>query len=223
MAVNKRALLSFGAAIAIGLAAHGIYNAARFGSPTDFGYRYVVGAPNITATYLRYGGFNARFLPCNLFVSLLGPPEVNGYVPPLTYDVCGYLLESVNLSDASAPIAPNPLGMSLFLVTPAFALLFAARRRDRLALAAWLGLLATMIPLWMYHNTGSLQFGYRYWLDAAPFWLLLLSIAERSLRRFRILAALLVPASIAINFWGFLWIFEKFVGVSWFEAILRKA
>ena len=239
------ALASFGAAIALGIAAHGLYNATRFGSPADFGYQYTAGAPNITSTYARYGGFNLRFLPCNLFVSIFGPPEVNGYVPPITTNVCGYLLDGVNLSDASAPITPNPLGMSLFLVTPAFVLLFAARGRDPLTLAAWAGLLATMIPLWMYHNTGSLQFGYRYWMDAAPMWLLLLARRgsltpphprpqvsapaafdetfgqATGLGRRPSPITLLILASIAINVWGFLWMFEKFVGMTWFEVMRR--
>ncbi len=240
-------LASFATAVALGLAAHGLYNAARFGSPGDFGYQYTAGAPNITSTYARYGGFSPRFLPCNLFVSILSPPQVNGYVPPITYDVCGYLLDGVNLSDASAPIAPNPLGMSLFLVTPAFVLLFAARGRDPLTLAAWAGLLATTIPLWLYHNTGSLQFGYRYWMDAAPMWLLLLSTTlvrrgsltsphprpqvsapgafdetfgqATGLGRRPSPITLLILASIAINVWGFLWMFEKFVGMTWFEVM----
>jgi hypothetical protein len=248
LVVNWRPFAAFAAAVGLGLAAHGLYNAARFGSPADFGYQYAAGAPNITSAYLQYGGFNPRFLPCNLFVSIANPPEINGYVPPILYDLCGYLLDGVNLSDPSALITPNPLGMSLFIVTPAFALLFAARRHDTLTRAAWLGLLATMIPLWMYHNTGSLQFGYRYWLDAAPMWLLLLARFSPGLARRRSvalsarpgsvtlglsgdmtpsghrpdgsgenrrrasLAWALLLASVVINVWGFLWMFEKFTG-----------
>ena len=214
--VDWRSFVSFSTAVALGVAAHGVYNAARFGQATDFGYQYVVGAPNITSTYLHYGGFNPRFAPCNLFVSILNPPEVSGSVPPILYDVCGYLLEGVNLSDPSTPIAPNPLGMSLFVTTPAFVVLFAARRREPTTLAAWIGLLATMIPLWMYHNTGSLQFGYRYWMDAAPMWLLLLA---EPLRRFETFARVLILVSVAINVWGLLWMFEKFAGASWWRLV----
>jgi hypothetical protein len=108
--------------------------------------------------------------------------------------------------------------MSLLIVTPAFVLLFATWRREPLTLAARAGLLATMIPLWMYHNTGSLQFGYRYWMDAAPMWLVLLS-EVKPLRRFGTFARVLLVASIAINVWGFLWMFEKFAGVTWFEMM----
>ena len=199
---RSRPFVAFGVAIALGLAAHGLYNAARFGSPADFGYQYAAGAPNITSAYLQYGGFNPRFVPCNLFVSIANPPEVNGYVPPILYDVCGYLLDGVNLSDPSALITPNPLGMSLFVVTPAFALLFAARRRDSLTRAAWLGLLATMIPLWMYHNTGSLQFGYRYWMDAAPMWLLLLAHVSPGLARRGSVTLSARPASVTLDLSG---------------------
>lgn len=210
---RARSLAAFGAAVALGVAAHGWYNAARFGSPFDFGYQYTAGAPNIIDTYARYGGFNPRFLPCNLFVSILNPPEFNGYVPPITYQACDYLVQGVNLSDASQPIAPNPLGMSLFIATPAFLLLLTARRRD--AGPAWIGLLATMIPLWMYHNTGSLQFGYRYWMDAAPMWLMLLAARAKDDRaRYNLPEIGLTLASIAINVWGFLWMFEKFFGTS---------
>ena len=203
-------MFPFALAVGVGLAAHGVYNAARFGRPTDFGYQYDVGAPNITSTYLRYGGFNLRFLPCNLFVALLNPPEVNGAVPPILYDVCGYLLDGVNPSDASAPITPNPLGMSLFITTPAFLLLLAARRREPLTIAAWIGLLVIMIPLWMYHNTGSLQFGYRYWMDAAPMWLMLLAEPLRR-REARTFARPLILVSIAVNVWGLMWMWGKFV------------
>ncbi|HLF29297.1 MAG TPA: hypothetical protein VJG32_23480 [Anaerolineae bacterium] len=243
-----RALAAFGAAVALGVAAHGLYNAARFGSPADFGYQYTAGAPNITTAYARYGGFNPRFMPCNLFISILGPPEFNGYVPPLTYTLCAYLVQGVNLSDPSAPIAPNPLGMSVFVATPALVLLFAARRREGWTLAAWIGLLSTLFPLWMYHNTGSIQFGYRYWMDAAPLWLLLLSLAlsarpgslrstpaaerrgpteaqgaQRLARSSLPIVEFLIAISIAINIWGFLWMFEKLNGVTWFSVVLGGA
>ena len=229
LAANRDLLTAFGAAMALGIAGHGLYNTARFGSPADFGYQYTAGASNITTAYARYGGFNLRFLPCNLFVSILNPPEVNGAVPPILYTACDYLLDAVDLSDTSRPISPNPLGMSVFLVTPAFLLLFAARRCEPMVTAAWAGLLATMIPLWMYHNTGSLQFGFRYWMDAAPMWLVLLSTAASRQpgsdeaaardRRQRADFQILTLISVAINVWGFLWMFEKFVGVSWLQPI----
>jgi hypothetical protein len=205
--------IPFIAAIIIGLAAHGLYNTARFGSIGDFGYSYVAGAENITSTYAKYGGFNPRFLPCDLSVSLLAPPEINGWVPGFIKNSCDYLIQGANISDTSAPIVPNPLGMSIFIVTPALLLVFNARRRDPIIIAAWLGFFATMIPLWMYHNTGSLQFGYRYLFDAAPMWLILLAAGIGEMKWWK---RGLILISIAINLWGFWWMFEKLVGVKWF-------
>jgi hypothetical protein len=204
----------FGIAVALGIGAHFVYNYARFKSFTDFGYAYVTGADNITSVYARYGGFNPRFAPCNLAVSLLSPPEVNGVVPSFITDTCAYLLKGVNLADNSAPITPNPLGMSVFFVTPALVLIFAAFKRDPLILAAWVGLLATLIPLWFYHNTGSLQFGWRYLFDAAPMWIILLAAGMQKVTR---LKQGLILVSIAINLWGLWWMFEKLNGVGWWR------
>jgi hypothetical protein len=204
-----RKILPFGIALTLGLSAHAIYNFARFKSFSDFGYAYVAGAENITSVYARYGGFNTRFLPCNLAVSLFGPPEVNGVVPDFITRSCDYLLEGVSLSDASALITPNPLGMSIFITTPALLFIFTVRKRDPIIIAAWLGLLSTLIPLWLYHNTGSLQFGWRYLFDAAPMWIILLAYAMHHMTR---LKQGLILVSIAINLWGMLWMFEKLVG-----------
>jgi hypothetical protein len=204
-----RKILPFGIALTLGLSAHAIYNFARFRSFSDFGYAYVAGAENITSVYARYGGFNVRFLPCNLAVSLFGPPEVNGDVPDFITRSCDYLLEGVSLSDTSALITPNPLGMSIFITTPALLFIFAARKRDPIIIAAWIGLLATLIPLWLYHNTGSMQFGYRYLFDAAPMWIILLAYALQNMTRFK---RSLILVSMAINLWGMLWMFGKLVG-----------
>ena len=224
-----RPLLLFAAPVALGVGVHLLYNMARFGAPLDFGYEHTAGAPNIVATYNRYGGFNAHFFPCNLFISLFNPPIVNGTVPPVLYRVCDHLLAGVDIAHSGGLITPNPLGMSILLVTPAFLLLLAARQRRPPVIAAWAGLLAIMIPLWAYHNTGSLQFGYRYWMDAAPFWLLLLAVTfpikrsnaarlDRLLERARLP---LIAASIAINFWGFLWIYNIFTGQRWHMLWLK--
>jgi hypothetical protein len=223
-----RALLAFALPVAGGVGLHLAYNAARFGDPLDFGYAYTAGAPNVIATYARYGGFNPRFLSCNLFVSLLNPPIIAGYAPPVLYQACSYLLEGVTLGEGVTGIEPNPLGMSLFLATPAFLLLLGARARTPEILAGWAGVLAVMLPLWSYHNTGSAQFGYRYWMDAAPFWLLLLASSytpqplhtrlDGWLERLRWPLLLL---SLAISAWGYLWIYRLFVGRTWFWETIR--
>ena len=229
-----RALAHFTVPFSAGVFLHLLYNAARFDGRfsglLNFGYQHTAGAPNIIAAYARYGGFHPRFLPCNLYVSLLNPPVLFGAVPPGLESACSYLLPD-GLSPPAALIAPNPLGMSLLLTTPAFLLLVGSavltiRRKSLVLAAGWVGLLAVMLPLWAYHNTGSLQFGYRYWMDAAPFWLLLLALAypppatavAEATRLYPLLERLrlpLVALSCAINFWGFTWIYRHFTGQSW--------
>jgi hypothetical protein len=83
-----------------------------------------------------------------------------------------------------------------------------------IVIAAWVGLLATLIPLWLYHNTGSLQFGWRYLFDAAPMWIILLAAGMQKVTR---LKQGLILVSIAINLWGLFWMFEKFNGASWWK------
>ncbi|MDX1663170.1 MAG: hypothetical protein R3272_05205 [Candidatus Promineifilaceae bacterium] len=247
-----RALALLGVPFTAGVALHLLYNLARFGGGLagllNFGYQYTAGAPNIIAAYARYGGFHPRFLPCNLYVSLLNPPILFGAAPPLLQSVCSYLLPGGSTT-APGLIVPNPLGMSLLLTTPAFLLLagpalLAVRRKSPLLLSGWVGLLAIMLPLWAYHNTGSLQFGYRYWMDAAPFWLLLLAVAyppsasataevtdgpteaakaRPSTRLYPLLERLrlpLVALSCVINFWGFIWIYGHFTGRAWLGSWL---
>jgi hypothetical protein len=215
----------------LGVVLHSGYNAVRFGRPLDFGYQYTAGAPNVVAAYAEYGGFNPHFLGCNLFVSLLNPPLIGGNAPTTLSSACDHLLAGVDFSTvAKTAFEPNPIGMSIFLVTPAFFLLLAALRRTPRNIAAWVGLLATMIPLWLYHNTGSSQFGYRYWFDAAPFWLLLLAendptdlvAAGNANRMVRVLAVLkwpLIVLSIILSIWGFLWMYQLFVGFGWWELL----
>jgi hypothetical protein len=215
-------LLLFIAPLVLAVGVHMAYNVARFGQATDFGYGYVQGAPNITTAYAQYGGFHPHFLGCNLFVSLLNPPEINGWVPGVLYRACDHLLAGVDLVSGRALVTPNPLGMSLFLTMPALLLIFGASWRQPVVRAAWVGLLGMMVPLWLYHNTGSTQFGYRYALDAVPFWLLLCAAAvppEASARR-RWLAAGLVALSVGITLWGWWWLYGLFVGQTWWQVLV---
>ena len=228
--LKQLVLLSVPLVIGVGL--HSVYNAVRFGGPLDFGYQYTQGASNVIEAYAEYGGFNPHFVSCNLYVSLVNPPIIGRNVPTTLLSACDHLLKGVDFNTvATTNFEPNPIGMSIFLVTPAFFLLLAAFRRSKLNIAAWAGLLATMIPLWIYHNTGSSQFGYRYWFDAAPFWLLLLAqndptdllkagSTSKLIRGLAILKWPLIALSIAISIWGFLWMYRLFVGFGWLELLL---
>jgi hypothetical protein len=214
------------------------YNASRFGSPLDFGYSYVDGAEALVATQALYGSFNLRFALRNLRHMLWQLPDVNLHEPPW--------------------IAPNPLGMSIFFVTPPLLYVFKSVQRRRLAIwsrlvraafrrcslavrlrvlarlfrvtplvaAAWLSVLGVSLPLALYHNTGSYQFGYRYTLDWMPIGLLLVVVGLRGQMNWRRWS--LVAASVAINLWGLLWIYPNNANVNdeawhvWWLAVGRR-
>ena len=219
--INWRFFAPLVAAVGI----YAVYNFARFGSPTDFGYSHIIGAPNLSAAIEQYGSFHPYFAWCNGFVMLALPPQILGYIPPDALRFCGHLLDGLDLESVGG-FRPNPLGMSLLLATPAFLLLAWAQGRHRLIIGSWLGLIGVMVPIVLLHNTGSLQFGYRYFMDASPMWLLLLAIvlnrsdSEIELPALRWvpqrgLAATLIVLSVLINIWGFLWLFGEFTGAPW--------
>lgn len=208
-----RRVAPFVLALGCGAGALLAYNAARFGHALDFGYAYVQGADNLTSTYARWGGFNLRYMPCNVYVSLAGLPDSLGHFSPITARLCSHLLPDGPLPVGHPWLAPNPVGMSVFLVTPALLYIFRARGGAPAVRAAWLALVAVALPLWLYHNTGSLQFGYRYSLDAAPFWMLLTAagMAGRSGR----LERGVILLSIAIHLAGLAWMFNALTGSAW--------
>jgi hypothetical protein len=196
-----------------------LYNRFRFGNPFDFGYSYVNGAPLLVELQARYGSFDLYFAPRNLGHMLLGPPIVSNEPPWLQ---------------------PDPVGMSIFLVTPPLLYIFksvqglrlrmwsrllrmAFQSRStgvwqhiltrffpitRLVAAAWLSILSVSIPLSLYHNTGSFQFGYRYILDWLPIGLILVAVGmNETMDRWK---WGLVGATVAMNLWGALWVYPTF-------------
>ena len=213
---NLRHVLSFGVPVLLCLSTLAVYNEARFGNWREFGYQHMMGADNIVAAIEQFGTFSPRYLPCNLRVSLLALPVFNGQVNGALLAACAHIVPTGVISLPTLPVQPNPLGMSLFIASPLFLLLLGIPHSSRNAIAL-VSLVAVMLPNWLLHNTGSLQFGYRYWLDASVLWLALLaSVYEtRSGSRWRSPFHALVLLSIVINIAGFLWMFRNFVGTSW--------
>lgn len=202
--------LTFSVFISIMLA----YNALRFGSVTDFGYNYVQGHPVLTSVYSRSGGFNIRYMPCNIYISLLGLPIFNSQMAAMNTALCGYLTPALSSFSAAQLLFFNPLGMSMFFTTPAFILLFGKKKRTPLVMAAFAGIMAIIIPVWMYHNTGFLQFGYRYLLDFIVFIFILLSHYEKE---FRIIEKALISLSVFVNFIGMNIMYAAAFHSSWFQ------
>jgi hypothetical protein len=193
------------------------YNYLRFGHPLEFGYGYLRGSPALTSTYTQTGGFNPGYMPCNMYVSILGMPNLEWNPLPGVNEVCSYL-EPVNHDFGKLSRFFNPLGMSIFLTTPALLLIFRAKIHDPLVIPAWAGVLCTLIPLWMYHTTGWVQFGYRYVLDVIVLLLILLS---RSIRQDGYLEKTLLALSIVMGWMGVRLMYYMTFEVTWTDMILE--
>jgi hypothetical protein len=171
--------------VPIGLAVAGllIYNYARFGSFSDFGYVTISGDPEIVANAQTYGIFSPNYIVTNIKAMFLYFPAIQ--------------------PGGRWPILPSTTGMSIFLTTPPLLYLFHRYERQWWILGAWASVFLNFLLLVLYHNTGAHQFGYRYILDAIVPLLALLAAAIGS--RVRWLFILLLLFSIAFNLYGAYW------------------
>jgi hypothetical protein len=165
------------------------YNLARFGSPFDFGYAHQAVAPELQADLARHGQFSLHYVARNLRTALFGLPMIE-----------------------DGRWAPDPFGLSLFLVTPAFLLWLRTGAQGAWRRGAWAALGLGALPLVTYYNTGWFQFGWRFVLDlAAPALVLLAAGAGTGSGR---LVRALVLASVAVNAWGVAW-----WGATWYPRV----
>ncbi len=212
-------LVPFGVALLGCVAAMLIYYYLRFGNPLEFGYGYILGTKTLTDTYKLSGGFNVRYMPCNIYVSLFGTPNINLHPLPTVNEVCSYLNPIANTFGKASSFF-NPLGMSMFIATPALFLIFRAKLRDRLVLSAWIGIVSVVIPIWMYHATGWVQFGYRFVTDFMAFLFVLLSCA---VKRIGALEKILIGLSIGMGAIGLYLTYYAVFGLFWNEMFIEMA
>lgn len=159
-----------------------IYNKARFGSFTDFGYAGMNVNPIVSADLHKYGQFSLHFLPTNLRYMLFEPPRLIPSVPYLTF---------------------SSWGTGILWTTPALLFAFLAFRspeRRWLAGALLAACLLPMVLLLLYFNTGWSQFGYRFSLDFLPFALLLAALGMQQVSAWR--GKALIALSVLMNLWG---------------------
>ncbi len=187
------------------------YNWARFGSPLEFGYRWMNSPGPLLERQATWGQFSLHFLPENLYTLLIRPPLVS--LSPLH-------------------IEPDPWGMGLLLTCPALLLALThprpsgtpslsqnweregARGRARaLCLGLWLSIALVQLPSLLYFNTGSYQFGYRFALDWLPLGILLVAMEIDG--RLQWWSKALIVASILMHLWGVLWMYPNFNGQPW--------
>ncbi len=157
------------------------YNFIRFGDPLDFGYARMLLVPPGRELMDRYGQFHPHFAPYNFYWFFLAPPWLNlsGRFPWLGYD---------------------PRGMGLLWASPAMVYavvgLFRERQTDLVRHAA-AGILAALVPLLLYFNTGYVQFGHRFSMDYLPLVMILTTLGAG--RRMRSSPAVLIAGSIVFT------------------------
>jgi hypothetical protein len=174
-ALHRLAL--FAAPVAVIAAPMAWMNAARFGSPTEFGHSHLY-ANRVNRDIRAHGLFSFHYLGRNLRSAFLLLPKLDLQPLRLRYD---------------------PNGMSLFVTTPLFALLLFPRERPRLWRILWITLAAVALPGFFYQNNGWQQFGFRFSLDYTPYLILLLALSGRALDG---LFWLLAAIGVAVNGWG---------------------
>jgi hypothetical protein len=151
-----------------------------------------------------------RYIPVNAPIMLWrGPVNATSDGTPCepTTDQLDQLLNTAS----PCPLRPDPVGMSIFLTTPAYLLAFPALLlgwRRRLVAGAALAVLAIALADLAHFSQGWVQFGYRFSNDFAPFAMILVTLGILEARRSRIgwaLAWLLVAVSVVVNAWGVMW------------------
>jgi hypothetical protein len=136
------------------------YNLLRWGTVSDAGYARLAEGD----FFFDHGLFSLAYLPRHLYAIVMEPPDL---VPNVWYF-----------------LRPRFVGMSLFLVTPAFLFVFAGLqdvRRSIAVAATALAAILALVPDVTHGTVGFAQFGYRFSIDAQPF-LIALALGGDALR-----------------------------------------
>jgi hypothetical protein len=194
----RRRLAAAGLGLALPLAAFAAYNVGTTGSLFNPAYEYVAQhevRPVPELYHVDWAIEDPRYVPQNLALLLAEPPGI--------HPECGLRI----MDPACGAIRPDPVGMSLLLVSPGYLLalpVLRRARRDRLVAASAIAVAAIGLADLAHFSQGWVQFGFRFSNDFAPFALILvtLGIAHRGVDR---LTVGLIAASVAVNAWGVYW------------------
>lgn len=180
-AVDRRACLAklswFALPVALVLLLLAWHNLARFGSPFEFGYRYL--AVRWQGRIQQWGLFHYHYLAKNLGVALTSLPF---WTP-----------------GGAEPFQVNGHGLALWFTTPLYFWVIWPSRKTRRYVAVAVTIAAIALPTLFYQNTGWLQFGYRFSNDYAPLLFALLALGGR---RFGRLFFALALWAVAVNAFG---------------------
>jgi len=189
--------LKFAAPVAVIAAIGMAYNAARFGSPTEFGHSYL--AVRQQGQMEDSGLFSYAYLSRNLAVALALLPSISADSPHIV--ISGH-------------------GLALWFTTPILFFLLWPRERPAWHWPLWLTVAMVALPSLLYQNSGWLQFGYRFALDYMALLVVLIAIGGRPLGR---TAKVLIAIGIAINLFGAItyWRYPQFYRRDDYGVIIR--
>jgi len=143
------------------------YNYARYGTWKELGYIQNF-LPPFHQTARNYGIFSLKHVPGNIYYLFLNAPK------PVLADGVSKVLKF--------PFVEADLwGMSIFITSPVFFLLFTLAYRKKESILLLLTSFIIMIPILLYFGIGWIQFGYRYSLDFLPY-LFITLVSEYSLK-----------------------------------------
>ncbi len=120
-------------------------------------------------------------------------------------------------SDWATHVFPHRIHLLPFYAMIALAIAAGIKSRDKLVIACWSAIVPVALVLFSFAATGWTQFGYRYALDFYPFlFVLTIKGIGKDIRWYH---KLLIVASIVINLWAVLWIYQfdprGFLGLHW--------
>lgn len=140
----------------------GGYNYRRFRNPFESGYRYnMTHASYPLANNIRYGLWNTKYIPTNLYSLLVKSPD------PIVEGNGGFILKSPYLKI-------DPWGLAIWFTSPLLLALLFKFKKDRLSINTIITSIILAIPTLTFFSIGYVQVGYRYALDFLPFILVLL-------------------------------------------------
>jgi hypothetical protein len=208
-----RRTLSAGLGAVVPIGALLVYNQVSTGHWFNPTYETLYQQEATFYTFLHYNSAwsieDIRYIPANLPLMLVGPPDVLPTVLPFGRQLCDAAHPVRGWLDAGCPIvAPRQEGMGLLLTSPAWVFALGALRRigwNRLLTGSVLAVLLIAVVNLAHFSQGWVQFGYRFSNDFAPFALVLLALALHWRRRLGWLPVGLIGVSIAVNLWGVYW------------------
>jgi hypothetical protein len=210
----RRGMLA-AAGAAVPLLALLVYTYANAGHLFNPAYDYLYHL-ELGYTFLNYHANwsieDIRYVPQNLMIMLFNPPLIFPDKLPSSSDLLCQAGQARGLFDKTCPIAaPDWVGTSIFVTSPAYLLAFVAfvparlRKLDRVTVGSAVAVVAIAFVNLMHFSQGWVQFGYRFSNDFVPFALVLVALGASRLGRYWPLLVPFVAASIAINLWGTVW------------------